>query len=165
MKSNAETATYKLDGLGRVVGIVTNGKETLNIGGLLSAASYGGRTDIFSFDEADLQFPHEPGRRHPEIIPDHHDRLDMLPIAVPKGSNQFRVLLPSAGMQPLLELVQDQQQPPLMWQDATPSQVRQRIDQVRPSGQFGTCLADALEKPGFGLFGGGFDVDRENVFS
>jgi len=35
--------------------------------------------------------------------------LNMLSIAVPKSSNQFRVLLPSAGVQPLLELVQNQQ--------------------------------------------------------
>ena len=47
--------------------------------------------------------------RHPEIIPHHHDRLDMLAVALPKGGDQFRVLLTPLGMQPLLELVQDQQ--------------------------------------------------------
>src|SRR5262249_12387296 len=79
---------------------------------------------VFSFDEVDLQSPHEPGRRHPEIIPHQHDRLDMLAIAVPQGGDKFRVLVTSAGVQPLLELVQDQQHLTLRWQDATSSQVR-----------------------------------------
>ena len=96
---------------------------------------------VLPFDKADLQIPHEPGRRHPEIIPHQHNRLNMLAIAVPKSGDQFRVLLTSLGMEPLLELVQDQQHLPLRWQDATPSQVRQRIDQPRSSGKFGTRLS------------------------
>ena len=55
----------------------------------------GGR--VFPFEKADLQVPHEPGRRHPEIIPHHHNRLDMLAIAVPKSGDQFRVLLSPLG--------------------------------------------------------------------
>ena len=97
--------------------------------------------DVLPFDQSDLQVPHEPARGQPEIIPHHHDRLDMLAIAMPKSGDQFRVLLAPLGMQPLLELVQDQQHLPLRWQDATPSQVRQRIDQPQSSGQFRTRLA------------------------
>ena len=48
---------------------------------------------------------------------------------------------PRLGVQPLLELVQDEQHLPLRWQDATPSQLRQRIDQPQSSGKFGTRLA------------------------
>ena len=114
---------------------------------------------------SDLQVPHEPGRRHPEIIPHQHNRLNMLAIAVPKSGDQFRVLLASLGMEPLLELVQDQQHLPLRWQDATPSQVCQRIDQPQSSGQFRTRLAQALEQPGFGLLGGRLDVDRKDVLA
>ena len=89
----------------------------------------------------------------------------MLAIALPKGGDQFRVLLTSLGMEPLLELVQDQQHLPLRRQDATPSQVRQRIDQPRSSGQFRTRLAQALEQPGFGLLRGRLDVDRKDVLA
>ena len=89
----------------------------------------------------------------------------MLAIAVPKSGDQFGVLLASLGMEPLLELIQDQQHLPLRWQDATPSQVRQRIDQPQSSGQFRTRLAQALEQPGFGLLRGRLDVDRKDVLA
>ena len=89
----------------------------------------------------------------------------MLAIAMPKSGDQFGVLLTSLGMEPLLELVQDQQHLPLRWQDATPSQVRQRIDQPQSSGQFRTRLTQALEQPGFGLLGGCLDVDRKDVLA
>ena len=94
--------------------------------------------------KSDLQVAHEPARRQPEIIPHHHDRLEMLAIAVPKSGDQFRVLLTPLGMEPLLELIQDQQHLLLRRQDATPPQVCQRIDQPRSSGQFGTRLRKPL---------------------
>ena len=96
---------------------------------------------VLSFEEADLQVPHEPGRRHPEIIPHHHDGLEMFAIALTKGGDQLGVLLTSLGMEPLLELVQDQQHLALRWQDLTFSQFRQRMNQPRSSGQFRTNLA------------------------
>ena len=93
--------------------------------------------------KSDLQVPHEPAGGQPEIIPHQHNRLNMLAIAVPKSGDQFGVLLASLRMEPLLELVQDQQHLSLRRQDATPSQVCQRIDQPRSSGQVGTHLAQA----------------------
>ena len=120
---------------------------------------------VLPFEQADLQVPHEPAGGEPEIIPHQHDRLNMLAIAVPKSGDQFRVLLTSLGMEPLLELVQDQQHLPLGWQDATPSQVCQRIDQPQSSGQFRTRLAQALEQPGFGLLRGRLDVNRKDVLA
>src|SRR5262249_21557823 len=62
---------------------------------------------VLSFEEADLKFPHEPGRRHPEIIPHHYDGLEMFSIAMTEGSNQLCVLLTPPGKKPLLELVED----------------------------------------------------------
>ena len=59
--------------------------------------------------EVDLQFPHEPGRSHPEVVTHHHNRLDMLTIALPKSGDQFGALVTTLRMKPLLELVQDQQ--------------------------------------------------------
>ena len=56
-----------------------------------------------------LQVIHEPGCRHPEVIPHHHDRLDMLAVAMPKGGDQLGILLTSLRVEPLLELVQDEQ--------------------------------------------------------
>ncbi len=67
----------------------------------------GGR--VLALDEADLQVPHEPGRRHPEVVADHDDRLDVLAVALPQRGDQLGVLLVPAGEEPLLELVEDQQ--------------------------------------------------------
>ena len=77
-----------------------------------------------------FQVPHEPACRQPEIVPHHHDRLDMLAVALPQGGDQFGVLLSSVGMEPLLELVQDQQHL-LPGRKKRPSVagLRQRIDQ------------------------------------
>ena len=83
---------------------------------------------------SDLQIPHEPAGGQPEIIPHQHDGLNMLAIAMPKRGDQLRVLLASPRMEPLLELVQDQQHLVLRRQDATSSQVRQRIDQPQVLG-------------------------------
>ena len=85
--------------------------------------------------KSDLQVPHEPAGGQPEIIPHHHDRLDMLAIAVPKCGDQFRVLLTSLGMEPLLELVQDQQHLLFRRQDATPAA---RLPANRPAPILGT---------------------------
>ena len=64
---------------------------------------------VVPFDQSDFQVPHEPAGGEPEIIPHQHNRLHMLAIAVTKSGDQFRILLASLGMEPLLELVQDQQ--------------------------------------------------------
>ena len=121
--------------------------------------------DVLALEQSDLQVPHEPAGRQPEIIPHHHDRLDMLAIALTKGGDQFRVLLTSLGMEPLLELIQDQQHLALGWQDAAPPQACQRIDQPQSSRQFRTDLAQALEQPSFGLLRGRLDVNRQDVLA
>ena len=67
------------------------------------------RGGILSFEEANFQLPHESGRRHPEIVPYHHDALHVLAVTLPQGLHQVGVLLFLFGVQPLFELVQDDQ--------------------------------------------------------
>ena len=98
----------------------------------------GGR--VLAFDEADLQVPHEPGRRHPEIVADHHDCLNVLAVALPQSGDQLCVLLVPPGEEPLLELVEDQQDLLSRPQDVPPPQGRQRIDEVPLGRQVGTAL-------------------------
>ena len=99
---------------------------------------------VLPFEKGDLQVPHEPGRRHPEIIPHHHDRLEMFAVALTKRGDQLGVLLAPLGKEPLLKLVQDQQHFALWRQDAAFSQFRQRINQPRSSGQL---PGQTLRKP------------------
>ncbi len=120
---------------------------------------------VIPLEQSDLQVSHEPAGGEPEIVPHQHDGLEMLAVAVPQGGDQLRVLLAPAGVEPLLELIQDQQHLMLRRQDAAPPHVRQRIDQTQASWQFGTDLVEALEQPGFGLIQSRLDVDRQDLLA
>ena len=63
---------------------------------------------VLTLYQFNFQFRHEPTRSEPEIIPHHHYCLDMLTVTLPKSGDQFRVLITSFCMEPLLKLVQDQ---------------------------------------------------------
>ncbi len=52
---------------------------------------------VLALDDPDLQVPHEPGRRHPEVVPDHDDRLDVVAVALPQGGDQLGVGLGPRG--------------------------------------------------------------------
>ena len=106
------------------------------------------RGRVLALDEADLQVPHEPGRRHPEVVADHHDRLDVLAVALAQGGDQLRVRLVPPGEQPLLELVEDQQDLLARPQNPPPPQRGQRVDQVQPGGKIGTDLAQCPRAAG-----------------
>ena len=69
----------------------------------------GAASSYVAVDQLDLQIAHESGRRHPEIIPHQDDRLDMLAVALAQGIDQFGILLTPPGVEPLLELVEDQE--------------------------------------------------------
>jgi hypothetical protein len=68
-----------------------------------------GQGRVLTLEQIDLQFDHEPRRRQPEIVSHHHHALDAPAVTLPQGLHQLRVLLFLPGVQPLLELVQDDQ--------------------------------------------------------
>ena len=67
------------------------------------------RSRVLAFNKPNLQFPHEAGGRHPEIIPHHDDALHPAAIALSQSLHELGVLLLLPGMEPLLELVEDEQ--------------------------------------------------------
>ena len=67
------------------------------------------RRRVLAFKKSNLQLPHEAGRRHPEVIAHHDDALYPAAIALPQGLHQVRVFFFLLGVQPLLELVEDDQ--------------------------------------------------------
>ena len=67
------------------------------------------RRRVFALDQADFQPLHEPGRRHPEIIADQDDRLNVLAVALPQRGDQLGRSARPMGKEPLLELIQDQE--------------------------------------------------------
>ena len=65
--------------------------------------------EVVPFDDADLQVVHEPGRGHAEVVADQDQALHVLAVALPQGLDQLGVLFRPLGVQPLLELVEHQQ--------------------------------------------------------
>ena len=94
----------------------------------------------------------------------HHDRLEMLAIALPQGSDQLRILLAALRMEPLLELVQDQQHLLAGSQHASLPDRHQGFDQTQASRQIGTGFAQRPEKAGFRLLRRRLDVNRKDMF-
>ena len=66
------------------------------------------------------------------------------------------------GVQPLLELVEDDQHLLARRDALAPAQCRQRLVQAQVVGQAGTALPQAVQQPGLGLLGGRLDVDRRS---
>src|SRR5262249_38287518 len=99
------------------------------------------RGTILALDETNLQGIHEPGCCHPKVIPHHDQTLQPLAVTLPEGLHQIRVLLPSRGMEPLLELVEDDQNL-LARRDASPlAQLRKHFGQVKTNRQVGTMFS------------------------
>ena len=116
--------------------------------------------------QADLQVAHEPGRGQPEVIPDQHDRLDVLAVALPQGGDQLGVLLAPPGEEPLLELVEDQQHLLARAERPTPPQRGQGLDQAQTRGQVGStpCAAPLSSRASVSA-GGRLDVNRQDVLA
>ncbi len=45
---------------------------------------------VLPFDQADFQLPHEPGGRHPEVVPHHDEALHAAAVALPQGLRPAR---------------------------------------------------------------------------
>ena len=115
-------------------------------------------------DQVDLQVAHEPAGGQPEVVAHHDDRLDVLAVALPQGGDQLRVLLAAPGVEPLLELVEDEQH---LLRRTAGSRPRRSVasESTSPSsaGRSGHALRKPLQQPGLGLLGRRLDVDRQDV--
>ena len=96
---------------------------------------------VFTFDQPGFQVPHESAGGEPEIISHQDDRLKMLPITMTECGDQLRVLLTPPGKQPLLELVEHEQNLMLGWQECDLFASCQRIDQPQSLRKLRTRLA------------------------
>ena len=114
---------------------------------------------IVPFDQLDVQFPHEARGGHPEIVADHDDALQSSAVALPQRPEQFGVVL-VAGVQPLLELIEHEEDLlPRLLEPPAP-QRRQRLDQTQVGRQFGQLPPQGPQQTGLGLASGSFHVDR-----
>ncbi len=76
---------------------------------------------VLALEQLNFQVRHEPADREPEIVPDQDERLQMLAVALTQGGGQLGVFLGPPGMEPLLELVEDQEHLLAARQDAAAS--------------------------------------------
>ena len=65
--------------------------------------------EIPALQKFNFQIGEKPSHHHPEIIADHHDGLHSPTVALTKSLDQLRVVLVPPGVEPLLELVEDNQ--------------------------------------------------------
>ena len=98
---------------------------------------------VAPLDQRDLELAHEPGRRHPEIVPDQHEALDASAVALPQRLDQLALGRLPPRVQPLLELVEHDQDL-LARRQAWP---RRRLARAAGSpsacGRSGQCFASA----------------------
>ena len=68
------------------------------------------RRHVLSGDERDFQVPQELSHRHPEIVTDHENALQVRAVALAQGAEQIAVVNVLAAVQPLLKLIEHNQQ-------------------------------------------------------
>ena len=96
---------------------------------------------VLSLNKPNFQGLHEAAHCEPEIIPHQDEGLHAASIALPQGLGQFRGLVPAMGVQPLLELVDDQEHLLARGDASAPPQLSQRFGQSLILRQVGTTFA------------------------
>ncbi len=117
---------------------------------------------VLAFEEGDLQFPQKARRGHPEIVAHHHDALDAPAVTLAQRLDQLGVFFCPLAVEPLLELVQDDQHL-LARRAVSPAQLRQGFFEVEFVTERGTTFAQSVEQPCFRFVGSRLDVHRQNV--
>jgi hypothetical protein len=163
--------------LGRVGGEPSEGPAELrqDLAGVARVEQVHGG-EVVPLDDADFQVAHEPGRGHAEVVADQGQALHVLSVALPQGLDQLGVLFRSLGVQPLLELVENQQDLEAARSDRTrtvgarrnrvnavttspaPPQLGEGFNQPEVVRQSGAALAQPLEQSGLGFVRRGLDV-------
>ena len=110
--------------------------------------------------EVDLEVLHESRGCHPEVIAHHHDRLDVLAVALAQRTDQFRALISATGEEPLLELIKHNEDLAVGGQRVPAPERGQSLDQAQIGIETGKHLADRLPQPGHRIRRGCLDVDR-----
>ena len=124
------------------------------------------RGRVLALDQPDLQVPHEPRRRHPEIVAYHHDRLDVLAVALPKRGDQLRVLPRLRRAKSHCSNWSRTSKHFLSGPDHPPAPQRREYINERPLvRQVGANLSQTLLQPRLGLLRCRLDVNRQYVLA
>ena len=122
------------------------------------------RREVVAFEDRRFQLTHEARGCHREIVPHHHDGLQLTAVALAQGVDKLSLLLGAAGVQPLLELIHHDHNLVTVRRTTSPPQVGEGLDQSQISRQVRQPLAKSTQDPGFGFFGRCFHIDRDDRF-
>ena len=114
---------------------------------------------VAALNELDLQLPEKANQGHPKIIAHQDEALHPTAVALPQRLHQLRVRFVFPGMQPLFELVQDQQDFLGAGIGRAKAQRRQRLFQAEIGRKLGIVLAETVQQPDFRVVLGGLDVN------
>ncbi|MCY2966769.1 MAG: hypothetical protein NT069_24595 [Planctomycetota bacterium] len=106
-----------------------------------------------------FRFRHESDQVQPEVVSHDENGLHVLAVASSQGLRQLGIHLTSMGMQPLFELIQDDQD---LLASGKPDAVPQRVDRINQanvSRLVRQSLAQSIVQTDFGLLGAGLNED------
>ncbi len=116
-----------------------------------------------TLDQSHLQGVEEAGNGHPEIVTYHQDALDASPIALAQGLYQRGTLIVWSRMQPLLELIENDQDLLALVLQLIRADGRNQVAQAPCGRHARELLAQGIEQVLFGLSPARFDVDRRHA--
>ncbi len=118
---------------------------------------------VLALDQIDLQLGQKPADRQPEIVADQQQGLQTLAVALPQCLDQRHAIRVGASVQPLFQLIEDQQHLAAFRQPASPPHFGQRLGQAGIGRQVRALAAQAVQEPRLGVVRRGFDVHRLDV--
>ncbi len=117
---------------------------------------------VLAQEDFDPKVTHEACERNPEVVPHRDEALDALAVALPQRLGQLGFLFPTPGMEPLLELVDDEHDL-LIGAQAPPLPERgDRVREVELPVQVGELFPQPTQNSRLGLPGRCLDVDRHH---
>ena len=122
------------------------------------------RRGVAPLDERDVHRPEESRHGHPEIVAHQHEGLDAPAVALPQRPDELGVGLVEVGLEPLLELVEHQDQlcgrPARRRRRGAIATASGRLTSARKSRDLALQLG---QQPRLGPAGGRLEVDRPDA--
>ncbi len=121
--------------------------------------------NVFAWDERNLELVHELCNRHPEVVANGEKTLQIYAVALAKRPQQLALGHLGAGVQPLLELIEHDENLLPAAEHVPPADGLQGLGQIQGIRQIGAVSAQSLEQTRFRLVGRRFDVKANDLAS
>ena len=137
-------------------------EQRQHFGGVLDVEEIEHR-GVDPLDQANIQHvAHEPVHRRPKLVPHHDKTLRVNAVALPQCGRELTVAGRFIDLQPLLELIDDDQHLPALRHQRTTPQHRERTGQGAALRDLREAGLEPLEQQRFGIVPRGFDEDEDD---